>query len=124
MTSVTVVNTTAPETARWIESFLGLEIVGRLSRAALEALAIVAYKQPVTRPQIDAIRGVNSDSVMKKLLNSGLIFEVGRASSPGRPIMYSTSTEFLQHFGLSSIDELPELDLEFISLDGGNSDQE
>jgi len=116
--------TTAPETAKWIESFLGLEIVGRLSRAGLEALAIVVYQQPVTRPQIDAIRGVNSDGVIKKLLNAGLIFEVGRASTPGRPILYSTSSEFLQHFGLSSLDELPALDLEFISLNGGNSNQE
>lgn len=101
--------TTAPQLADLIERFLGLESTTHLSRAALETLAIIAYQQPVTRPQIDAIRGVNSDSMMKSLLNKGLILESGRADGPGRPILYSTTPEFLQHFGLNSILEMPPL---------------
>ena len=99
--------TTAPQLAELIERFLGLEATTHLSRAALETLAIIAYQQPVTRPQIDSIRGVNSDSMMKSLLNKGLILESGRADGPGRPILYSTTPEFLQHFGLNSILEMP-----------------
>ena len=101
--------TTAPELAEIVERFLGLEAVSHLSRAALETLAIIAYQQPCTRPQIDSIRGVNSDSMMKSLLTKGLIQESGRADGPGRPILYSTSPEFLQHFGINSIMELPPL---------------
>jgi segregation and condensation protein B len=101
--------TTAPQLAELIERFLGLDSITHLSRAALETLSIVAYQQPVTRPQIDAIRGVNSDSMLKGLLNKGLILESGRADGPGRPILYSTSPEFLQHFGLNSILEMPPL---------------
>jgi segregation and condensation protein B len=104
--------TTAPETANLVELFLGLEATSRLSKAALEALAIVAYQQPVTRPQIDAIRGVNSDGVLKSLLSKGLIEESGRTEGPGRPILYVTTTDFLQHFGLNSLAELPVLELE------------
>jgi segregation and condensation protein B len=101
--------TTAPQLTELIERFLGLEATTHLSRAALETLAIVAYQQPVTRPQIDSIRGVNSDSMMKSLLTKGLILESGRADGPGRPILYSTTPEFLQHFGLNSILEMPSL---------------
>ena len=101
--------TTAPQLAELIERFLGLEATTHLSRAALETLAIIAYQQPVTRPQIDSIRGVNSDSMMKSLLHKGLILETGRADGPGRPILYSTTPEFLQHFGLNSILEMPPL---------------
>lgn len=104
--------TTAAETAPLVERFLGLEASTRLSRAALEALAIAAYQQPVTRPQIDAIRGVNSDGVLKSLLSKGLIQEIGRAEAPGRPILYSTTPDFLQYFGLNSLEELPPLGLE------------
>ena len=103
--------TTAPQLAVTIERFLGLETTTHLSRAALETLAMIAYQQPVTRPQIDAVRGVNSESMLKSLLNKGLIFESGRTEGPGRPILYSTSPEFLQHFGLNSITELPPLEL-------------
>ncbi len=102
--------TTAPQLAATIERFLGLEATTHLTRAALETLAIIAYQQPVTRPQIDAIRGVNSDSMLKSLLSKGLIFESGRTEGPGRPILYSTSPEFLQHFGINSIKELPPLE--------------
>jgi segregation and condensation protein B len=101
--------TTAPQLTELIERFLGLEATTHLSRAALETLAIVAYQQPVTRPQIDSIRGVNSDSMLKSLLTKGLILESGRADGPGRPILYSTTPEFLQHFGLNSILEMPSL---------------
>ena len=101
--------TTAPQLAELIELFLGLEATSHLSRAALETLAIIDYQQPVTRPQIDSIRGVNSDSMMKSLLHKNLILESGRADGPGRPILYSTTPEFLQHFGLNSILEMPPL---------------
>lgn len=101
--------TTAPQLAELIERFLGLEATTHLTRAALETLAIIVYQQPVTRPQIDSIRGVNSDSMMKSLLHKGLILESGRADGPGRPILYSTTPEFLQHFGLNSILEMPPL---------------
>ena len=111
--------TTAPQAAPLIERFLGLEAASRLSRAALEALAIIAYLQPVTRPQVDAVRGVNSDGVMKSLLSKGLIQEVGRAETVGRPIMYGTTGEFLQHFGLSSLQELPPLPGETLQPENG-----
>jgi segregation and condensation protein B len=104
--------TTAPEMAELIEHFLGLEATSHLSRAALETLAILAYQQPITRPRIEAIRGVNSDGVMKSLLAKGLIQEMGRTEGPGRPILYGTSPEFLQYFGLNSLSELPPLNLE------------
>jgi segregation and condensation protein B len=104
--------TTAPEAGAWIEAFLGLDTGSRLSRAALETLAIIAYQQPVTRPQVDAVRGVNSDAVLKSLLSKGLVQEVGRAEGPGRPILYTTTTEFLQHFGLGSLSDLPPFEIE------------
>jgi segregation and condensation protein B len=104
--------TTAPRAAAVIERFLGLEVTSRLSAAALEVLAIVAYHQPATRPQIDAIRGVNSDGAIRSLLSKGLVEEVGRLEKPGRPILYGTTADFLQHFGLASLDELPPLDPE------------
>jgi segregation and condensation protein B len=82
----------------------------RLSRAALETLAIVAYKQPVTRPEVDALRGVNSDSVLDTLVQYQLICEAGRKETPGRPLLYRTTDNFLGHFGLNSVDDLPQLD--------------
>jgi segregation and condensation protein B len=104
--------TSAPEAAGVLEELLELETTSTLSQAALETLSIIAYQQPITRPQIDSIRGVNSDGVLKTLLNKGLIDDVGRAEGPGRPILYSTTTEFLKYFGLGSYDELPPLDFE------------
>jgi segregation and condensation protein B len=98
----------APEAGPSIERFLGLEISGRLSTAALETLSIVAYRQPVTRAQVEAIRGVNSDSVLRSLVRRGLLEEVGRAETVGRPILYGTTFEFLQQFGLQSLHNLPE----------------
>jgi segregation and condensation protein B len=104
--------TTSPEMSADIERFLGLESSSRLSRAALETLAIIAYQQPVTRPEIDAVRGVSSDGVLKSLLSKGLIQEIGRADRPGRPIIYTTTSDFLQYFGLNSLAELPPLSIE------------
>lgn len=104
--------TSSPQFSQEIETFLGIEATSRLSRAALESLAIIAYKQPITRPGIDAIRGVNSDGVLRSLLNKGLVEEIGRAEGPGRPILYGVTSEFLQNFGLNSIQELPELSLD------------
>lgn len=101
--------TTAPETSEVIERFLGLELTTRLSQAALEVLAITAYMQPITRPQIDQIRGVNSDGALRTLLSKGLLEEIGRLETPGRPILYGTTPVFLQHFGLSGLVELPPL---------------
>ncbi len=106
--------TSAPEAALILESMLNLETTSTLSQAALETLSIIAYQQPITRPQIDSIRGVNSDGVLKTLLNKGLIDDVGREEGPGRPILYSTTTEFLKYFGLSSYYELPPLDFDEI----------
>jgi segregation and condensation protein B len=103
--------TTAPEMAETVERLLGLEAATRLSRAALETLAIIAYQQPVTRPAVDAVRGVNSDGVMKSLLGKGLLQEVGRSEGPGRPILYGTTPQFLQHFGITSLTQLPPLDV-------------
>jgi segregation and condensation protein B len=99
----------SPHFATDIERFLGLEEIARLSRAALEALAIIAYQQPITRPRIDSIRGVNSDSVLRTLIRHGLIEEVGRSEGPGRPFLYTTTTDFLSYFGLGSLQELPPL---------------
>jgi len=104
--------TTNPKAASSIEQFLGLESQQRLTSAALETLAIIAYRQPVTRPQIDGIRGVNSDSVIKNLIFKGLIEDVGRSEGPGRPILYGTTSSFLQHFGISSLKELPPINAE------------
>ena len=97
----------APEAGPTIERFLGLEISGRLSAASIETLSIAAYRQPVTRAQVEAIRGVNSDSVLRSLVRRGLLEEVGRAETVGRPILYGTTFEFLQQFGLQNLRELP-----------------
>jgi len=101
--------TTRPECAPYVEKFLGLTLTSRLSKPALETLAIVAYQQPVTRPEIEMVRGVNCDGVIQTLLSKGLIEEVARLETAGRPIQYGTTFAFLQHFGLRSLDELPPL---------------
>ena len=103
--------TTALEFSPDIEKFLDIERTTKLSRAALETLAIIAYQQPTTRPYVDSIRGVNSEGVMHTLLNRGLIEESGRSEGPGRPILYLTTEDFLRHFGLASLEQLPPLDL-------------
>lgn len=103
--------TTSPQAATDVERFLEVESTSRLSRAALEVLAVIAYQQPVTRPQVDAIRGVNSESSIGTLMRYGLVEEVGRSDAPGRPFLYVTSPEFLQYFGLNSLEQLPPLHL-------------
>jgi segregation and condensation protein B len=97
---------TAPETGALIARYVGADAV-RLSPASLETLAIVAYRQPVTRAEVEAIRGVNCDQTIYTLMQRRLIEERGRREAPGRPILYGTTWEFLECFGLSSLDELP-----------------
>lgn len=101
---------TAPEVAPFIEKFLGVNGTGYLSAAALETLAIIAYRQPITRPAIEAVRGVNCDGVIQTLVARGLIQEAGRQETAGRPILYTTTFEFLQNFGLRDTDDLPPLE--------------
>lgn len=101
---------TAPDCAPVIERFLGVNVSGHLSAAALETLAIIAYRQPVTRPAIEAVRGVNCDGVLQTLLVRGLVEEAGRLETAGRPILYATTFEFLQNFGLRGVDDLPPLE--------------
>ena len=101
--------TTRPECAPYIEEFLGLDLSSRLSKPALETLAIIAYQQPATRAQIEQVRGVNCDAVLSTLLTKGLIEEMGRLETAGRPIQYGTTFAFLQHFGLRSLEDLPPL---------------
>ena len=98
---------TAPEAADTVGRFLRQELRGRLSKGALETLAIVAYRGPVTRPEVESIRGVQSAAPVRTLAIRGLIAEVGRRQEPGRPILYDTTIELLKYLGLGSKDELP-----------------
>lgn len=100
---------TKPEVARYIE-ILYKQPVQALSNAALEVLSIIAYKQPVTRGEVDFIRGVQSDRALATLVEKGLVKDAGRKDGPGRPILYATTEQFLLHFGLSSLDDLPDLE--------------
>ena len=102
---------TSPESGGLIARYLGADTV-RLSPAALETLAIVAYRQPVTRGVIDRVRGVDSGHVVRGLQHRRLVVEQGRADSPGRPILYGTSMEFMERFGLTSLDDLPPIEAE------------
>jgi len=102
---------TSPESGALIARYLGADAI-RLSPAALETLAIIAYRQPVTRGIIERIRGVDSGHVVRGLLHRRLIREQGRAESPGRPILYASSMEFMERFGLTSLDDLPPLEAE------------
>ena len=110
---------TDPVYSRWI-SALYKRPPDRLTGPSLETLAIIAYRQPITRSDIEAIRGVNVDGVLRTLEERGLIKSRGRVDGPGRPILYGTTSEFLQHFGLKSLEELPKLkefqesDLDFV----------
>ncbi len=101
--------TTAPEATPFIERFLGLDLSSKLSPAALEALAVIAHRQPLTRAQIEAVRGVNCDGVLRTLIQRELVEPVGRLEQPGRPFLYGTTYQFLHYFGLGSLDELPPL---------------
>jgi segregation and condensation protein B len=104
--------TTKKENYEFIQSLLQTTVNKSLSTAAMETLSIIAYKQPVTKVEIELIRGVKCSNVIKGLLDKSLIKEVGRLDKPGRPAIYSTTDEFLRHFGLNSINELPALKIE------------
>ncbi len=103
---------TAPENARYVAALLGLPMSAKLTTAAMETLAVIAYRQPVTRAQIEAVRGVNSDRALVSLVQHGLVSEVGRAQTIGRPALFATTAEFLQQFGLTSLDQLPNINLQ------------
>ena len=98
---------TDPAAAQWVRQLYPEAKPTRLSGPALETLAIIAYRQPVTRADIEAVRGVAVDGVMQVLLDRGLVKIAGRAEVPGRPLLYSTTEYFLQHFGLKAVEELP-----------------
>ena len=100
---------THPDTQPAVERFVLSSRQARLTKAALETLAIVAYKQPATRHQVSAIRGVNSDGVLRALTDRGLIEEAGRDEGPGRPLLYATTPQFLERLGLPSLASLPSL---------------
>lgn len=101
--------TTNPRYAPWIKKMHGSQLLSRLSIAALETLAIIAYKQPLIKAEVEEIRGVNSDGVIKTLLDRRLIKMVGKKEAPGKPMLYGTTREFLQYFGLKELSELPTL---------------
>src|SRR2546421_1613543 len=98
---------TAPENARYVAALLGLPMTARLTTAAMETLAVISYRQPITRAQIEAVRGVNSDRSLASLIQHGLVAEIGRAQTVGRPALFATTPEFLQQFGLTSLGQLP-----------------
>lgn len=98
---------TLPQYAVWLGKMVKEKSKRKLSVSALESLAVIAYKQPVTKPEIEAIRGVNADYVIRSLMERNMITIVGRAATPGRPLLYGTTKEFLKHFGLNDLSELP-----------------
>ncbi len=114
---------TAPEAGALIARFVGADAV-RLSPASLETLAIVAYRQPVAKSAIERIRGVDSDYTIRTLLHRRLVVELGRSDAPGRPFLYGTGFEFLERFGLTSLDEMPPLDVDVaarLAEEGGDA---
>ena len=100
---------TRPEHASWIRKFKSVKVSSKLSRPALETLAIVAYKQPITRTEVEAIRGVNIGGIMRNLMERRLVKIVGKKDVPGKPMMYGTTPEFLQYFGMKDLSSLPTL---------------
>jgi len=109
---------TRPEHFGWIRKFKSFKVSSKLSRPALETLAIVAYKQPITRTEVEAIRGVNIGGIMRNLMERRLIKIVGKKDVPGKPMMYGTTPEFLQYFGMKDLSGLPTLK-EFQELEAG-----
>ncbi len=109
---------TRPEHAVWVRRFKSVKISTRLSKPALETLAIVAYKQPITRMEVEAVRGVNIGGILRNLMERRLVKIVGKKDVPGRPLLYGTTVEFLQYFGLKDLSALPTLK-EFQELDAG-----
>lgn len=115
---------TAPEFAESIKKFHTHRFSQRLSGAALEVLAIIAYKQPITKAEVEALRGVNIDKMMKNLLKARLIKLCGRKEVPGKPFLYGTTREFLEFFGLRSLKDLPKSDEEFLEKPAGAAEPE
>lgn len=110
---------TIPEAAPHVERFLGMDRTTRLSSAAMETIAVIAYRQPITRAQVEAVRGVNSDAVIRTLRARNLIETVGQLEQAGRPELLGTTFEFLRYFGLESLEQLPRLsELEEPTLPG------
>ncbi len=101
---------TKPEHREFYEELVGGTSTARLSNAALETLAIIAYNAPITRSKIEGIRGLSSDSMLRKLVARDLIEEVGREESPGKPILFNVTDNFMDHFGLTSLEELPKIE--------------
>ncbi len=119
---------TAPENARYIAALLGLPMTAKLTSSALETLAVIAYRQPITRGQIESVRGVNSDRALASLLQHSLVIEIGRAQSVGRPALFATTPEFLQLFGLTTLEQLPNIQksqqlIEMEGVQGGQGDR-
>lgn len=102
--------TTKKEHKSYYEKLVEVEQNQELSQAALETLAIIAYNEPLTRIAVDEIRGVNCSHLIRKLVSMNLICECGKADTPGRPVLYKTTKDFLDHFGLSNIEDLPKID--------------
>lgn len=125
--------TTKKEYKKYFEKLVDNDNLGNLSQSCLETLAIIAYNQPITRVEVDELRGVNSSHLVRKLVAHGLIKDVGKSDLPGKPLLYKTTEEFLDCFGLSSIEELPKLDdsieineeeLDLFKTNKGNEDIE
>jgi len=111
---------TMPDFAEWLGRMVKEKAKRKLSQATLETMSVVAYKQPVTKPEIEAIRGVNADYAIQRLMERGLITIVGRAATAGRPLLYGTTSDFLKHFGLNDLSELPKpREIEEIMADQG-----
>ena len=111
---------TMPDFAEWLGRMVKEKAKRKLTQATLETLSVIAYKQPVTKPEMEAIRGVNADYAIQKLMERGLITIVGRSVSPGRPLLYGTTSDFLKHFGLNDLSELPKpREIEEIMADQG-----
>ena len=110
---------TNPAASQMVEDFLNLDMRVQFSAPALETLAIIAYLHPVTRAQVEAVRGVDCSGVLRKMLQQGLVEEFDRLEAPGRPIRYAVTDQFMQHFGLTSLEELPplETDAEAVSAE-------
>ncbi len=124
---------TRQENAAWIRKFKSVKVSSKLSKPALETLAIVAYKQPLTRAEVEAIRGVNIGGIMRNLMERRLVKIVGKKDVPGKPMLYGTTPEFLQYFGLKDLASLPTLKefqeleageeiMEEVSAEGGNQE--
>lgn len=101
---------TVPEAAPWVRALTKAEAPQRLSRAGLETLAIIAYRQPISRAEMESVRGVSVDHTLRALLELSLVRTVGRSELPGRPFLYGTTATFLEHFGLRSLDDLRALE--------------